>query len=307
MPSNIYQPRPSTIALKADTGDRGMDQAVYVNTNESLQIKVLTSIGSNVPAGTSYVPVTVSVDMRLLTVKGVLQYLTFTFNPQGTHDVETFTTKLPEGFLLNLSAYTAGAEVFQTSTGMPVFDLPGETWCQAMIVAPVQPNVYTATFLAQGYITDEERITFPARQGTGGTRQGFPFMRFGSVISGIGLAYTCPPNSVDEITGVNFVYSTTGGGIAREVYLAFQSSMGTPATIRNIYVPFEGSQSPGTTQNYQAWMLAPAFTNPLGSFQTLPMRQIMLPGQYLIPGAANGDPADAISQLTVWGNEWLVP
>jgi hypothetical protein len=236
-----------------------------------------------------------------------LQYLTFAFTPDSIYEIETFAAKLPEGFLLNASAYTTGSMAFQTS-GTPAFPLPGQTWVQLMIVAPVQPNVWTGTFLTQGYITAQERISYPARQGTSTIREGYPFMRFGSVISGIGLAYTVPQHAVDEITGVSFTYQTSAAVGSRSVYLAFQSSLGTVGTIRNIIVPFTTPQAAGTTVNYEAWILAPSVSVPaVGTFQTLPLRQIMRAGQYLIPGVSGGDAADVDSNLTVWGNEWLVP
>lgn len=307
MSTNIYHPRPSTIGLNARSGDRGMDWAIYVNTNESLQVTITSSIGGNVPSGSGLTGVSVNIDVRMLTVNNGLQYLTFTFVPGNDYSTDTYDIKLPEGFLLNISAYTTGVVVF-VANGLPVEPMLGQTWVNLSIVAPVNPNRTMATYLTQGYVTNEERIAYPPQQPIS-YYDGYPFFRFANVPPS---GYQIPQNAINEITAVLFTLSTNVAATQRQVYLAFQSSAGIPATNRTVIIPFQAQQGPSITLNYHAWIGASNATygpseGSLGTFAPLPARLRLKAGELVAPGLSNADPGDVVSDLCIWGNEWLVP
>ena len=308
MPSNIYQPHHSTIELNARTGDRGMDAAIYVNTNESLQVSITSSIGRNVPPGTGFTGVSVNVDVRMLTVNNGLQYLTFTFNPPNDYSTQTFQIKVPEGLLLNLSAYTTGM-VIQVAGGLSATPLLGQTWVNLSLVAPIQPNKYMATYLTQGYVTNQERVVYPPQQ-TISYQDGYPFLRPAGPIVPIGTGYQVQPNAINEITCVFFSVSTDAAVTQRQVYLSIYMNLQqtVPATNRVVTIPFQTLQGPSTFQNYEAWIGAPNYsTSSLATFATLPLRLRLKAGDYIQPGLSAADPGDSVSNLCVWGNEWLVP
>lgn len=306
MPSNIYQPRPSTIGLNAKSGNRAMDESVYVNTNESLQVSITSSIGGNVPPASGFTGVSVNIDVRMLTVSNGLQYLTFMFNPANDSSTETFHIKLPEGLLLNISAYTTGV-IVQLVNGLPVDPMLGQTWVAISIVAPIEPNKYTATFLTQGYVTNVERVSYPPKQSIS-YQDGYPFFRFGQVLPTRGPGYAIPQNSVNEITGVTFELTTSATPGNRLVYLAFESSLGTSTTRHNLIVPM-GTQGPSlTNQIYTAFVGAAVLQNGLiGSSAPLPARLRMKNGEYVYAALSSPDGTDTLGQVFVWGNEWLVP
>lgn len=306
MPSNIYQPRPSTIALNAGSGDRGMDSAIYVNTNESLQVTITSSIGANVPPGSGLTGVSVNIDVRMLTVNNGLQYLTYTFIPDNQYSTDTYQIKLPEGFLLNISAYTTGT-VSYTFAGVPTDPLLGQTWVNLSIVAPVNPNQTMATYLTQGYVTNEERIAYPPQQIVS-YPDGYPFFRWGAILPGRGPGYAIPQNAVDEITGITFQVTTTGTPGSRLVYLAIESSLGTPTTRRNLIVPM-GAQGPSlSNQIYTAFQGAAVQTaEPIGACAPLPQRLRMKTGEFIYGALSSPDGSDVLGGVFVWGNEWLVP
>lgn len=284
-----------------------MDGSIYVNTNESLQVSITSSVGGNVPPGTGFSGVTVNIDMRMLTVNDGLQYLTFMFVPSNDSSTETFQIKLPEGLLLNVSAYTAGV-VVQLANGLPVDPMLGQTWVSLSIVAPVEPNHHLATYLTQGYVTNVERVCYPPQQ-TISYEDGYPFFRFGQIIPGRGyLGYAIPQNSVNEITGVSFSITTSAAGSTRSVFLAVESSLGTSTTRRNLVIPM-GAQGPSiTNQIYWAWQGSPVETvTSIGSFAPLPERLRLKNGEYFYAAMTSQDAGDSIGNFFLWGNEWLVP
>lgn len=305
--SNIYHPRPSTIELNARSGNRGMDAAIYVNTNESLQVTITSSIGANVPPGSGLIGVSVNIDVRMLTVNSGLQYLTFTFVPGNDYSTDTYDVKLPEGFLLSISAYTTGVVTF-VANGTPVDPMLGQTWVALSIVAPVNPNQRMATYLTQGYVTNQERIAYPPRQSIS-YEDGYPFFRYGSNQPPRGLIYLVPQNAVNEITSVYFTVTTDNSASQRQVYISYQSTTGTPATTGNVLIPFEqfvtGSMSAFTCA---AWIGATVYTSAnFAMFAPLPARLRLKAGESLQPGIFNAGVGDVIGNLKVWGNEWLVP
>lgn len=307
MSTNIYHPRPSTIALNARSGDRGMDAAIYVNTNESLQATITSSIGANVPPGSGLTGVSVNIDVRMLTVNSGLHYQTFTFVPGNDYSTNTYDITLPEGFLLNVSAYTKGVVTF-VANGLPVDPMLGQTWVALSIVAPVNPNQTMATYLTQGYVTNEERIAYPPQQ-TISYHDGYPFFRFANVPP---TGYRVPQNAVNEITAVAFNLTTNAAVTQRQVYLSVQSSLGTPPDIGFVIIPFAPQQGPSTISSYSAWIGAPSVAfglsaGSLGTFGTLPSRLRLKAGELLAPNLSNADPGDVVSNFKIWGNEWLVP
>lgn len=307
MPSNIYQPRPSTIHLNATSGNLGMDEAIYINTNESLNVSITSSVGRNVPPQSTFVGVSVNIDARMLTVNDQLQYLNYTFNAPPDYTTVSYTVKLPEGFLLNISAYTTG-EVIRLENGNPVPPMIGETWVALSIVAPIEPNRFTASCVTHGYITNVQRIAYPPVL-TESYEDGYPFFRFGEVLPGRGLVYQCPQNAINEITGVLFEVTTSGVDSTRFVYLSVQSTLGDGATTRNLNIPM-GAQTSGVASGiFEAWQGNPMVVEatPIGSFAALPQRLRMKFSDYLVPSIQNGQAGDSIGGLAIWGNEWLMP
>lgn len=304
MPSNIYQPRPSQIRLDAKSGHIGMEDAVYVNTNESLQVTVISSTGANPKSSAPPLQGTqVCIDVRMLTVTNGLQYLTFTLNPTDDYVTNSFVIKLPEGFVLSINAYTMGTWQ-QTSGDVVVFPMIGQTWVDLSVVVSAEPQQYTGTFLAQGYATNHQRVCYPVPQ-EDSYQDGYPFVRY---IAGPAaqLQYNVPLHAVNEITGVSFAVATSATVGNRQPYIDFRASPnGQVASLR---MPFEQTITANFNATYWATMGQPSYQFGTGwFFANLPHRVRLSYGDSVLVQIGFGLGGDTVSAMSVWGNEWLMP
>jgi hypothetical protein len=329
MPSNILQSTPSSLGFKSRSGAVGMEDAVYVSTNESLAVMCISSVGMN-PTMTSVTPpaqgVQLIIDMRMLTQNAGLTYLTFTVNPTNDYTCNEFFIKLPEGFILSATAYTSGL-VQQKATGAySQTELPaiGQTWVSLSVVISQNPDQYTGTFLCQGYCTNYQRVTYPIPQAVS-YQDGYPFVRTSTVSSGgaygaITKIYNVPINAINEITAVNFVLNTGADAANRQGTISVYKSVNTPGgNDPSVLIPF-GGPTIGANTNivFYAAIGIPftEFTLPPGRLQNYTVYWAPLPNRLrlnfhdFIESSIYADaavPNDLVRSITVWGNEWLMP
>jgi hypothetical protein len=288
-----------------------MEDAVYVSTNESLEVMVISSIGMNSAMTTATPPVQgtqVVVDMRMLTQNAGLTYLTFTVNPTNDYTCNEFFIKLPEGFILSAAVYTAGL-VQQNSTGADsetVLPIIGETWVSLSVVISQNPDQYTGTFLCQGYCTNYQRVTYPIPQPVS-YADGRPFTRTLAGAAGQGIIYNVPINAINEITGCSFVFQTNATVGNREVYLQYVKNNGA-ANPPVLQTPLGDTQVANQLMGY-AYGIGFSPKEALGTYQFIPLlnRLRLTYGDSVQVNAQGMAAGDQISNFALWGNEWLMP
>ena len=311
MGTNIYQPRPSTLALNARTGNVGMSDAIYVNTTDSLEIDVVSSIGRNrtaAPAvGAPADGIHVIIDVRMLTTANGLQYLSYSVCPGSDFSTNKFFIKVPEGFLLSVSAYTDGIWRETASPGLfstANFPALGQTWISIEVCAPATAQQNTSNFLAQGYITGVQRVAWPVPQAIS-YPDGYAFVRRVSLLSEASPVYVCPLNAVDEITGVSLQFVAGAAPAPRQLAMVFARSSGGTMPDPALVIPFGGNVGPNSTTTLVGAQGIGTGTDASVIYAPLPQRLRMLYHDYLtVSGGVTGD---AVAHIDVWGNEWLMP
>jgi hypothetical protein len=301
--------------MQAQSGTVGMEQAIYVNTNESLEISTLCSIGGNPNSNTPPIQgVSLNIDIRMLTTTSGLQYLSFSVVPTNDYLLNKYVIKVPEGFILDASVNAIG----NYQANFPTWQQPylihpqiGQTWVRLMIVATDQPAQYTGTFLCQGYVTANQRICYPMIQ---------PLSYDGLVAwhyiqnpvdynnRGSYIIHSVQPNSVNELLGMQFQISTVNAGTARTYNLVacFQSTSLTNLpflTLATISVPAF------TLQAYSMVNYVSSGTIGGGGavFLPLPAKLILPYGSLIQMLTSNWQSGDVVNQVSVLVKEWLVP
>jgi hypothetical protein len=323
MPSNIYQPRPSTIRMEARSGTVGMEEAVYCNTNEGLEVMTVSSVGGNPNSAFNFSQlqegVALTIDMRMLTVNAGLQYLTFMVSPTNDYTPQTIHIKLPEGFILSCNAYTTGkVRLYDPATAgaqPEISPCTGETWVALAVVATNNPAQYTGTFLCQGYVTNGQRVTYPARQPIS-YQDGYPFVRRQpGPVTPASMSYQVPLNAINEITGIYYVLNTSATTGNRIPLIGFARNFGSsPVPDPVLVTPFPSDPVSANTQTtYFAAQGFPLLTYTVkqttGAYHwcSLPQRLRLQYHDYVYPIVNGVQSGDTVQDFTIWGNEWLMP